>query len=115
MSNKKQSAKAPLDLERLRQEYREGRSLRELAKETPYSHIHLWRMLKAQGEPMRQPPKHELQTKMVQARKDQSELVRRSVVTLFKGGFTVPEVSVVLNRKAVWVREVLREASIYAP
>jgi hypothetical protein len=115
MGDKKQSAKQPLDIEKLRQEYREGRSLRELAQETDYSHIHLWRLLQAAGEPMRKTPRQELQTKMAEARKEQADLMRRCVILLFKGGVTIPEIAVALGYKAVWVRSVLREASIYAP
>lgn len=102
----------PLDIAKLRQEYREGRSLRELAKEVGVSHVHVSRALKEAGEPLRKARSAEIQQRMVEAKQHKALLQQRAVSVLFLNGLSPVEIAVVLQRSFVWVGRKLREEGL---
>lgn len=105
----------PLDIEKVRQEYREGRSLRDIAAEVGYSHVHVRRLLQSAGEPIRKMQRYELQQRMRDAKDRMVDLRRRAAIALYKAGFATPEIAIVVGKTQTWVQAHLRDASIYVP
>ena len=103
------------DVEWMRQEYREGRSLREIAADVGYSHVHVRRLLQAVQEPIRAIPKGDLQKRMVEARTKLAELQAKAVPILFKSGMDVASIATAFQKRPEWVLTVLRDAQVYVP
>lgn len=102
---------ASFDVERVREEYRAGRSLRALAKEVGCSHVHVWRVLKASGESVRPKaaPRH---PKMEGGRRELALVQSAHAVILFQHGVSVAEIAFSLRHTAAWVLSKLKESGV---
>ncbi len=108
-----QLPRLPIDLEKVRQEYREGRSLRAIAQDYGYSHVHISRMLTKLGEPKRPHTNPEIQQRMREAKAKKVQLQREAAICLCKNGMQPQDVAVVLGHNLDWVRGILKEEGIY--
>lgn len=102
----------PIDLSKLRSDYREGKTLRELAEEWKCSHVCVWRKLKDAGEPIRKKSDTQNHKKMVAVRVDLANAHAAHAVILYDYGVPIEEIAASLRHTAGWVREKLAEAGV---
>lgn len=103
-----------VDIEKVRAEYREGKSLRELAQENGVSHVHIGRLLKGVGEAMRVPRSLEIRQRMVEAKQIKAIVQQRAAVVLYtQGSMKVPEIASALGRTYDWVTRKLKEEGVF--
>jgi len=107
--------KPSIDVEKLRQEYREGRSLRELALECGVSHVQVGRLLKTAGEPLRVPRSNEIRQRMVDAKQTKAIVQQRAAAILLQSGMTPVEVATALGHTYDWVRRKAKEEGMFVP
>lgn len=103
--------KLALDIPKVCQEYREGRSLRDLAREHGCSHVHLWRELLAAGEPIRKATDAQAQ-KLPKAKLSLHTVHAAHAVVLYTHGVPVGEIAYSLRHTPAWVRSKLVEAGV---
>lgn len=89
-------------------EYEEGKTLRELARDVGVSHVHLARLLKANGAKMRSRSANT--TKVNAAKQNLASVQAAHAVILYSYGAPVDEIAASLRRPASWVADQIREA-----
>lgn len=89
-------------------EYEEGKTLRELAKDVGVSHVHLARLLKANGAKMRSRSANT--TKVNAAKQNFASVQAAHAVILYSYGAPVDEIAASLRRPASWVADQIRES-----
>lgn len=105
--------KVVLDVPTVCREYQEGRSLRDLAKESGCSHVHLWRVLLANGVTIRGATDTQAQ-KLPKSRLSRNDIHAAHAVVLHSHGVPVDEIAFSLRHTPAWVRTKLAEAGIQA-
>lgn len=98
-----------IDLDKAREDYRQGRSLRDLAKEYGCSHVHLWRALKAAGEPLRRVGPVD---PLPKARANLHAVHAAHALVLHSNGVPLREIAASLGHTEAWVKAKLKEAGI---
>lgn len=102
-----------LDLDYVLAEYKRGRSLRDIAVEVKYSHVHLWRALKERGEIIRERKTGQLANDKVRELKSQRKTIQKAhAVILYSYGASVEEIAVSLSKSATWVRVEIAKAGL---
>ncbi len=96
----------PIDL--LVVEYEEGKTLRQIAADVGVSHVHVARLLKANGAKMR--PRSGNTAKANALKADFAAVQAAHAVILYAYGAPVDEIAVSLRRPASWVADQIRES-----
>lgn len=98
-----------IDVDKVREEYRQGRSLRDIAKECGCSHVHLWRVLKQAGEPLRRKGPTD---PLPKARASLHAVHAAHALVLHSNGVPLHEIAASLGHTEAWVKAKLRDAGI---
>lgn len=92
--------------------YEEGRTLREIASEVGVSHVHLARLLKAQGAVMRSRASNTAKTNAAKA--DLAQIHSAHAVVLYSYGVPLDEIARSLRRPIEWIADQVRDAGLAA-
>ena len=98
-----------IDIDKAREEYRQGRSLRDLAADFGCSHVHLWRVLKEAGEPLRRGGPTE---PLPKARAKLHEVHAAHALVLHTNGVPLREIAASLGHTEAWVKQKLKDAGV---
>lgn len=102
-----------VDVPKLCQEYREGRSLRDLAQDYGCSHVFVWRALLEAGEPIRTTTSARTQA-LPKTKQRLHHIHAAHAVLLHSNGVPVDEIAFSLRHTPAWVKSKLAEAGIQA-
>jgi len=103
---------AGVEVPRLIEQYEEGRSLRDLAAEIGVSHVHLARVIKANGAKMRERSSSRNPQAANALRAKRLAIQSAHAVILYAYGVDVDEIAVSLGRTPDWVRQEVFAAGV---
>lgn len=103
---------AGVEVQRLVAEYEEGRSLRDIAAEIGVSHVHLARIIKANGATMRKRSSSRNPQTANALRAKRLAIQSAHAAILYSYGVDADEIAVSLGRTVDWVRQEVHAAGV---
>lgn len=102
-----------LDVAYVLAEYRRGRSLRDIALEVQFSHVHLWRVLKENNQLIRDKSYGPAANERLQELKGERQKIQVAhTVILYSYGASVEEIALSLRKSPSWVRKEILKAGL---
>lgn len=93
------------------EEYRQGKSLRELAADHGCSHVHIRRVLQRAGEAPRKLSGKDLQARMSASKQRRAQIRETAAVILHGSGMPLEDIASAFGHSVAWVQTVLKKGA----